>query len=106
MLYRFAASSACARPAGRPGRDRQGRFLPVTSQSTVTLHRSAMRARSRDENRRVPLRDFDSLESSSPISARRHGGSGLSFDQAQHAVGYALHRLRLQKICENRKTVP
>ena len=54
--------------AGRPGRDRQGRFLARDQPVDGDVHRSAMRARSREEKRRVPLSDFDSLESSSPIS--------------------------------------
>ena len=67
VLYRLAASTAVrASPVVvRAAIARAG--SPVTSQSTVTWHRSAMRARSREENRRTPLSDFDSLESSSPI---------------------------------------
>ncbi len=69
VLYRFAPSSAVrASPLVVLAATAKGGSSPVTSQSTVTWHRSAMRARSREENRRVPLRDFDSLESSSPIS--------------------------------------
>jgi len=44
-----------------------GGSSPVISQSTVTWHSSAMRARSSEEKRRAPLKDMDSFESSSPI---------------------------------------
>src|SRR4051812_5895843 len=44
-----------------------GGSSPVISQSTVTRHSSAIRARSTEENRRAPLSDFDIFDSSRPI---------------------------------------
>ncbi|MGJ3561816.1 hypothetical protein ACR6C2_40465 [Streptomyces sp. INA 01156] len=56
----IADGTARAAKAGRSG------SRPVSSQSTVVSPNSAMRARSREVNRRTPLSDLDSLSGVSP----------------------------------------
>lgn len=68
VLYRLAARSAVAAlPPVVLAAIASGGSSPVINQSTVTWHSSATRARSTDEKRRVPLKDFDIFDSSRPM---------------------------------------
>ena len=108
VLYRFAASIAVrACPLVVLAATASAGSSPVTSQSTVTPHLSAMRARSREEKRRAPLRDFDSLESSSPMSwaKARRLCPDASIRLSTRSVMPSM-RTTILAICANRKPGP